>query len=794
MYERGDMKQVGYDTETCGFYGLACLIQYGDMGKDVAWDAPISLHSPWAVKVDETLELIEWLMQQQLVAFNMTFDHFHLQKLYTTFYLLKKKLGNVIPEGVLYDTPDVIWECEQAARDVDICLKPAGCIDLMLVGKAGKLQGLMERKNITIRRVPTQLALGLQEELNNRVTLPDIYFARKQDKDIRFQLDAIDDRPDLKNVTLRFRPSGRLKDLILHMYPDEAGVIKYDEVDPITLYGDRMKPVEVGFAPYTLAANKKLEILHRKREKLDRHTQSVLLERYIGHWQNHEQARKYAANDVRYLRMLGAALDNPTETDNNSRLASMVGSVRWRGFAVDLDKIDKLRAEALDKMKAAPRAANAVKKWLLGACDDIEAVGIIDTSKPTLISLTEWECVECDGVGGEVNEAGDAFVSKCQTCEGSGKHPVAERADKVMRARAAANRVDMYNKIQLAGRFHASLKVIGTKSSRMSGGDGLNPQGIPHDAEIRESFPLAWPGMKLFGGDFDAFEVGLLDAVYDDPKLREVLLSGKKIHTLMAQAMFPGMTYEEITASKGAKAPAIDYYTKGKNGVFSLAYFGDENTLIRKYNVAPENARAAFDNFMKDYEVLGKKRLKIIDDYSCVTQPKGIGTQVVWKEPETSVTAHTGFTRYFDLEYAVCREIYKLAQNIPKAWHQIEGFVTRREEGRQQRMGGAVQSALYGAVFGIQGQCVRAAGNHYIQCFGAEVTKDLQVQIWETQPVGVEPFKVLPLNVHDELMCPCKPEVEKEVADIVTQVVEGYRPTVPLIGFDWGKLESWGEK
>ena len=784
------LKMLAYDTETCGFYGLVCLIQYGDIGPSVPWDAPIQLHSPWQVPIQETLDLIEWMMTTQMVAFNMTFDHFHLQKLYTTFYLLKKARGNVIPQNILWTEPELIWECEEKARDVDLCLKPAGCIDLMLVGKAGKLQGLMERKNINIRRVPTQLGLGLLEELNNRVKLPDIYFQRKKDRTIRFQLDDVEDRPDLKNVVLRFRPSGRLKDLITHLYPEQADVIKYDEVDPITMYGDRMKPVEVGYAPFTNGAEKRLAVLHGKKEKLDRHTQRVLLEAYISHWQGHEKARQYASDDVKYLRMLWDALDRPTETDINSRLASMVGSVRWRGLAVDLDKIHALRTEALTKMNAAPRSANAVKKFLLGACDDIEAVGVVDTAKPTLIGLMEWECVECDG-SGVVHQPDE---QACDVCNGTGKHPVADRASKVMKARAAANRVDLYNKLELAGRFHASYRVIGTKSSRMSGGDGLNPQGIPHENEIRSAFPLAWPGMQLYGGDFDAFEVGLLDAVYDDPKLREVLLSGKKIHTLMGMAMYPDKSYEDIMASKGAKAPDIDYYVKGKNGVFSLAYFGDENTLIRKYNVAPENARAAFDNFMRDYEVLGKKRLKIIDDFSCVTQPKGIGTQVVWKEPQKTVTAHTGFTRYFDLEYAVCREIYNLAQKIPSAWNQIEGFVTRREEGRVQRMGGAVQSALYGAVFGIQGQCVRAAGNHYIQCFGAEITKDLQVQVWEVQPVGIAPFKILPANIHDELMAPCIPEVAEEVSGIVSRVIESYRPTVPLIEMAWGPLESWGEK
>ena len=99
---------------------------------------------------------------------------------------------------------------------------------------------------------------------------------------------------------------------------------------------------------------------------------------------------------------------------------------------------------------------------------------------------------------------------------------------KILDVKIAAKEVELYQKLLLAGKFHASFVVIGTLSSRMAGADGLNPQGIKHTKDVRRMFPLSWDGYILCGGDFDSFEVTLADAVYNDPSLRAALCSGKK--------------------------------------------------------------------------------------------------------------------------------------------------------------------------------------------------------------------------------------------------------------------------
>jgi hypothetical protein len=50
-------------------------------------DGPITLYEVWRRPIRETLALIEWICQQTVVGFNLSFDWFHLCKTYTIFRL-----------------------------------------------------------------------------------------------------------------------------------------------------------------------------------------------------------------------------------------------------------------------------------------------------------------------------------------------------------------------------------------------------------------------------------------------------------------------------------------------------------------------------------------------------------------------------------------------------------------------------------------------------------------------------------------------------------------------------------
>jgi len=294
-------------------------------------------------------------------------------------------------------------------------------------------------------------------------------------------------------------------------------------------------------------------------------------------------------------------------------------------------------------------------------------------------------------------------------------------------------------------------------------------------------------------GDFSAFEVTIADAVCDDEALRAELMAGRKIHALFGMALFPGHTYEEIKATDGTEN---DLYTKGKQGFFgSILYGGNELTLVNKLGVKKDDAITAIETFGKKYKGVGRWRKRVANSFCSMTQPDGIGTAVIWKDPADYAETMLGFRRYFTLENAICKELFTLAQKPPKQWKDMgKGMKVCRRD-RVQTAGGAVQSALYGAAFMIQAANMRAAANHEIQSPGAEITKAIQRCIWDLQPCGIHDFIVAPMNIHDEIICVNQPQMVDTVAEQVRSGVEQYRKFVPLLGIDWCKRAlTWADK
>jgi hypothetical protein len=254
---------------------------------------------------------------------------------------------------------------------------------------------------------------------------------------------------------------------------------------------------------------------------------------------------------------------------------------------------------------------------------------------------------------------------ECPTCKNKRvvPHQAAERAREVLDARQSQYEENMYDKLLLAGRFHASFNVIGALSSRMSGGDGLNAQGIKKTKEIRGQFPLAdeEEGEDLSGGDFSAFEVTIAIACYGDKKLEADVLSGKKIHALFGVHVFPDMTYEEILASEGTKD---DKYTRCKSAVFAMFYGGEGYTLKTRLGVDIETADKAFLAFCKAYPDVGKANNRIIGMFQAVTQAGGLGSKVAWRNPSDYIESMLGFRRYFTLENKIMRALYSTRSGL----------------------------------------------------------------------------------------------------------------------------------
>lgn len=799
-------KLIFLDSETCGLHSMMVLLQYAE-GRD----GDIHLWEIWKNPVGETLDLLEWIADNIVVGFNLSFDWFHIQKIHAIWSMLPR---DWIPEEHMEE----IIEVEADARD-QRCLKPYSAIDLLLHSRRGPYQSLMARKDIRIKRIPLvpvawkgqviPMAYALASYLEDNVELDGIYFAKTADPDAPHwtvqdrENDGVTDR-EFADVVLRFNADGSLKSLAEHALKMPPKYVHSDiELDR------KYRPIELGYAPFAKAVSSVENNWEywewdkdKGKEVLKGYAWPGVIHHHIEHWNTNEPAREYANDDIVYTRGLYYHFGEPEAGDRDSILACMVASVRWHGFEIDLDGIAELKKMAEEVVAKSPINTNKppeIRQYINEMCDDVESSFLEETTKKSkLEEMSQWliqddeECLKCMA----------GLEPDCPRCGGTGMlkkgvHPAAERATEILGIKIAKKEIELYSKLLVAGRFHASFKVTGTLSNRMAGGDGLNAQGINHDSNVRRQFPLAWEGYKLCGGDFDSFEVTIADAVYNDIDLRTAIVTGQKLHGLFGTLLFPGFTYEQILDSDD-NADNYEFgnmYSKAKSGVFAMIYGGNAATLNRNLGIPMEVAEKAYAEWGRMFPGIARSRMRIIENFQPLLQPNGLGTAIEWQEPSEYVESFLGFRRYFTLEYKIVKALFDLARNLPKEWRQCDAPVLRSERRGVQKAWGALTSALYGAAFGIAEGIVRASANHEIQSPGAECTKETQVKIWELQPHGVHEWIVAPMNVHDEIISVTHPDYVDKQAQIVHDIVESYRDKIPLIGMKWClDMLNWAEK
>ena len=205
-----------------------------------------------------------------------------------------------------------------------------------------------------------------------------------------------------------------------------------------------------------------------------------------------------------------------------------------------------------------------------------------------------------------------------------------------------------------------------------------------------------------------------------------------------------------------------------------MLYGGEAYTLATRLGVDLEAAEAGYQRFIRDFPVVGKKRREIFDKYQAVSQPGGLGSQVIWRDPADYVEEPIlGHRRYFTLENRIEKVLFQLANRPPAHWSRLRLRV-ERSPGRLQTVCGALQSSLYGCVFQQQGSVQRAAANHEIQS-ADKTCKRLQRNIWGIQPSGVHEWLVQPLNCHDEVLTPTHPDYINKVRQVVDQTIKEFQ-------------------
>ena len=693
-------------------------------------DGEVVIHDVFRHTVGENRRLIEKLMNSNICGFNLVFDLFHINKLYNCLMLLQ--------DGDL-TTPKAIAAVEKSAREANFCCKPRSCLDLMLYARKGPYQSTMNRSDVRIRRVPRDLVPSLITALNSQVNLREIYFANFKKERSEYWTIRETSNPQLVDLVLKFKPSASLKSLA----KDALGDTDVKLFKDVTL---KVKVNELQYAPFHEAV---------------KNGWPTVIDQYLDFYHNNEEFRKYAYGDIDKTRRLYNFFGKPSMGDTDSELTGCVAACRWQGFTIDRPRMQELHDKLVNLKTNIPIAPRAAWDFLSPhMTDEQRLICNRSTAKQVLKKLVK------------------------------SKTKVAPYAEKVLRARVADKEIELYKKLLLAERFHAGFNVIGALSGRMSGSNKLNAQGIKGTEEVRSCFTLAWPGYVLSGGDFRSFEMVIAAAFYADPRLIADLKSGRKIHADFGTLLFPDYSYKEIIDTEGTEN---DRYRKSKEGVFALLYGGTEKTLEYNIGVTEDISKKAFITFNDEmYPRIGQGRRDIMQALAAMTQPKGPGSAIFWKDPEVNyVESMLGFRRYFELELMIQKALFNIAMNPPKDWVKYEGQIRRSQ--RDQTIRGAGQSAIFATAFQLQAEILRAAMNHKIQSTGAGINKEVQRAIWDEQPFGCHPFQVAEFNVHDEIQVVNKNY--KRVKDIVFNKVEEYRPIIPLIEINWAEqMNNWSEK
>lgn len=770
------MKTAFFDVESIGYYGAPVIIQ-------VAFDdGDPFIHNVWLEPVHKTLSLIEKICECRVVAHNLTFDWMKLQSLYNA---LQSFEADELP---IDDIDGYAWACYKN-RSM-FCLKPPKAVCTLMLCQKQLGGSFLAAKEIRVRQLPERTAQLVADKLNEHTNLPDILHARRQDKG--WVVNESDHGDAWRDVVMRFAPSNALKDVAELVLGEK--VIRFDEAEPPS------HAIEEGFAPYAVLLDEGDWLYTPKptKSKPNPAPQPLwprLLRDHVYHWENQPTARQYALDDVTLLRKVFRHFDSP-DTDFDGELGCQVASVRMAGMTIDTEKLEVERVKSqkvIESAKINVDSPKQVRNFIADALDELEAFVVADGCNDKKLKKIISTFV--------LDEEEKCCKDGCQRCDGKGTvgpgpMPVVERAKHVRMIRKHRKRVQLYNKLDVSKEAFPSFKVVGTKSGRMSGADGLNYHGIDGSGEIREIFTLAEDGWVVSGGDFDSQELAITAAVMKEDRLVEDMQEGNSMHALFA-ADISGIPYEQIMQHKEDKSrPEANWYKLGKIGVYSILYGASARGVSYQLGISEEEAEQAIINLLDNYANIKETRKTVRNALKSLKSLDG-GRLRLDKPDQTFIDSCFGYRRSFETEFEIMEGIIQAMEEIKDHLIKVQKQerwpkLVRKDKKGPQTVAGAVSSALYGAAFSVEGKILRAAMNHLIQSAGRTITLRVQHRIWTLQPVGANPFRLKLLSVHDEIGATSTPEDAELIEELVADEVDQLTETVPLLSLEWVKdVGSW---
>ena len=810
------MRKCFYDTEG-PLHGVIVKLQW-EFGNEGA-----HMMDVWLEPASKIMSLVEDIVECHVICHNLRYDWFHLSKIYNMCLWILQNHGDVC----LIDLPIKEVIAAEWQSQFGLCLKPPAATCTLLHCQRGALQTTMGRKSIVVRRQPIQLVNKLMDKLEELTAhLPKILFARRKDPHApRWTQAEIKDEENgeivegFVDIKLNFKPSNGLKDIaefVLGYKPK----FRFSDVDVPEEYKIPKEYSKMGYMPFAQLAG------------MDSWPNQI--HGWVDHWANNKNANAYASDDVMLLKKLYEYLGSP-ESDAYGLLACQIASCRLRGMEVDLEEAAR-QLEIQEKTLAlAPVNVDShvqVRAYIAEAMDDIEALAVARSAKASVLEdivneyvcedneeCCESGCPRCDCTAAaeifqydlnelrasrpkkdiedwekDVERLEDQIVRLELASAGTipkGMMPVIARVREIQRTRKASKRAQIYRKVLKAKKCYPSFNPIGAKSGRLSGADGLNWHGIGAEESMRAVFTLADDNTVLSMGDYSSLEIVIAIVVYADPALAKEVESGKSLHALMAMELYQ-LSYDQVMATKGS---ADDLYGKAKVVVYSLLYGSTIAGIAKKLTIPTPVVQKAYDNFVARFPGVAKARKELAAMFTAISQPGGRGTEVFYNKPQTVCESMFGFKRDFSIEFELLKIMFDFAQEIPNSWKMIPGKSIRYGDEAKAYWRHVAAGLYSGAASSIQGSVIRAALNHIIQSTGNHLTVGLQTEVWTIQPIGIAPFKLSLMSIHDEICVVSIPEVVDEVTNVVYNCIERQRNDVPLLAMEWmSHATSWAGK
>lgn len=781
-----------FDSETLGLHGPMVILQYKFD------DEPAVLYNPWLEPVDKTIRLIERMVLSRVVAHNITFDWQKIQSFYNAIRGLALNFGgDKRPIDYVDEMVHLFYTCRN-----DFCLKPPQAVCTLMLCQKQIGGAASDMKEIRVRKIPAEVGPLVAHVLNKHTKIPEIMFARRKTERDMWNVGECSEKDagdDWCDVVLKFAPSNSLKDVCkLVLGADQIQKLGKD------LRPDEY-PVEEGYAPYCNLLDEGGYYYTPKPKNgqapVKRKLWPLLLHDHIRFWNEDPKAVKYAMDDIVLLLMLYEHLGRP-ETDFDAEIGCQVASVRMAGFSLDLDKLEAGIEESTKHNDAAEVNVDSpkqVKQYIMGALDELEAFVVAEGCNKKKL---EW--IIRNFTLTDQEECGCNPNKDCARCDnrrvvGPGPMPVVRRAQHILDVRLHRKRLQLYNKLAVSRHAFPSFRVIGTKSGRMSGADGLNYHGIDSSQSIREVFTLADPDSDwvVCGGDFDSQELAIMAATMKDAALDHDIRTGRSLHAVFASSA-SGLSYDQIMKNKAKDGPENVWYGKAKACVYALSYGAASFKIAEIIGCSEEEAEKIILKYFEKYVHMLQVRKQITSDLSCLHRTEH-GLELT-PPKMTYIDSCFGFRRAFDVEYRVIGAIVEAMSELAKIGRDkdhpmatlFKSQVVRKKLKGSQTVGGVISSALYGATFSIQNKIIRAALNHQIQSAGRTITLRCQHRIWDLQPVGVHPFRVKLMSVHDELATTSSLEMVVPIREAVREAVDELCKDIPLLGLGWASdVGSW---